>query len=100
MKDKLLFSLFILCIVFLICGSVSAADLNGTVSDVYDENTKDYVGSQEDAVAVENATVTLIHKTDKTKIYNTTTNNKGAYSFNNIDSGDYELNINYKTYSK
>lgn len=100
MNDKLLCILFILCIVILFCGNTFAADLNGTVNDVFDDNTDDYVGSLEDAVAVENATVTLTHKTDKTKSYTTKTNNKGSYSLKDIDSGDYELNIDYKTYSK
>lgn len=96
-KFVILFSLLTLIYPLFFCGAATAASINGTVYDAYDNSTGDYVGEYADAVPVANATVNLMsnNKTLKT----ITTDNSGSYSFNDLTKGSYTVEISYRTYN-
>ena len=100
MQNKLKFIILFLLLMVVcslsFCGIASAASINGTVYDAYDNSTGDYVGEYGDAVPVANATVKL---KNNNKILSTTTTNKyGNYVFKNLTKGSYTVEISYRTY--
>ncbi|MCK9151844.1 cobaltochelatase subunit CobN [Methanobacterium alcaliphilum] len=100
MREKIIFILLIIMVLCL-CGSVSAANINGTVKDAYNNSTGDYVSEYNQSVPVSNATVYLRNQTNYNQIlYTMNTTTSGTYTFSNVKQGKYTLEIAYKTYKK
>ncbi len=96
LKLSIIFSLLLVVGIISMCGTVSAANINGSVYDAYDKSIGDYVGEYGDAVPVANATVKL--KSKNNTLSTTTTGKSGTYTFKNVAKGSYTVEISYLTY--
>ncbi|WP_455645029.1 cobaltochelatase subunit CobN [Methanosphaera sp.] len=76
----------------------STYNIQGKVTCVYDKTTGSYVGGEEDAIGVANATIRVYN--EKGKLLNTVrSDSNGNYTVKGLSAGIYDMEFEYGTYA-